>query len=186
MNLPRKTGRLRGYPSATASADSDSPDQELSGDPFETKSPTKSLSLMARAVGYLSRREHSAAELTRKLSAFAQSEHEVNDVISKPLAKGMLSDARYAASVVHRRGAKYGAARVAQELKAQGVTGTDLENAREKLKDTELARCHDVWRRKFGHAAATREAAAKQARFLIQRGFATGVVMKVVKGVLDE
>ncbi|MGL4573580.1 MAG: recombination regulator RecX [Burkholderiaceae bacterium] len=180
MNLPRKAGRLRGYQPRNAAADSALPDQESSGDPFQTKSPTKSLSLMARAVGYLSRREHSAAELTRKLSAFADSEQEVSDVVSKLVAKGMLSDARYAASVVHRRGAKFGAARVAQELKAQGVAGADLEAARDKLKDTELARCQEVWLRKFGQAATSREEAAKQARFLIQRGFATGVVMKVV------
>jgi regulatory protein len=182
MNLPRKIASPRGRdgsgPKAFEAADA----RISSNDPFETKSPAKSLSLMARAVGYLSRREHSAAELTRKLSAFAQSEQEVSDVIGKLVAKGMLSDARYAASVAHRRGAKYGAARVAQELKAQGVAGTDLENAREKLKDTEMARCQEVWRRKFGQAAGSREDAAKQARFLIQRGFATGVVMKVVKG----
>ncbi|MFM2398983.1 MAG: recombination regulator RecX, partial [Pseudomonadota bacterium] len=159
--------------------------------PFDPRSdntpgkPAKTVSLMARAVGYLSRREHSTVELTRKLAAFAQSADEVAAVIDKLAAKGMLSDARYAASVMHRRGAKFGAARVAQELKAQGVVGADLESARDKLKDTELARCQEVWRRKFGQAAGSHEEAAKQARFLIQRGFATGVVMKVVKGAED-
>jgi regulatory protein len=142
--------------------------------------PTKTISLTARAVGYLSRREHSTAELARKLAAFAQSEEEVAEVIAKLTARGMLSDARYAASVSHRRGAKFGAARVAQELKAQGVTGDALEQARVQLKESEFERCKEVWQRKFGQAAATREEAAKQARFLIQRGFEMGVVMRVV------
>jgi regulatory protein len=142
-------------------------------------------SLMARAVAYLSRREHSSAELARKLATFAQSEEEVAGVIAKLTERGMLSDARYAASVTHRRGAKFGAARVAQELKAQGVRGAALEEATAQLKDSELARCQAVWQRKFGQPATSREETAKQARFLTQRGFATGVVMKVVKGVQE-
>jgi regulatory protein len=152
--------------------------------PFAPK-PQKTISLMARAVGYLSRREHSQAELARKLAAYAASQAEVAAVITQLSAKGMLSDARYAQSLVHRRGAKFGTARVVQELKAQGVQGAALEQAQATLKESDLARCKQVWQRKFGSVATSREEAAKQARFLAQRGFAMPVIMRVVKGVDD-
>jgi regulatory protein len=183
MNLSRKRpGTVSGKGAA------DQPDAFDGADPFDPAKPQvpkKTISLMARAIGYLSRREHSTAELARKLAPFAQDEQETAAVLEKLAAKGMLSDARYAASVMHRRGAKFGAARVAQELKAQGVEGAALEEAKEQLKDSEFARCKEVWQRKFGEPAASREEAAKQARFLAQRGFAMSVVMKVVKGAQE-
>jgi regulatory protein len=178
MNPPRRpSGQSRSNSTAHALEDAD---------PFASPAPNKTISLMVRAVGYLSRREHSTAELARKLAVHAQSPEEVDHVLTTLSAKGMLSDARYAQSLTHRRGAKFGAARVTQELKAQGVDGAALEAARAALKESEFARCQQVWQRKFGHVAATREETAKQARFLAQRGFATAVVMRVVKGVEEE
>jgi regulatory protein len=49
------------------------------------------------------------------------------------------------------------------------------------LKDTELERAREVWQKKFGEAAQDPRERAKQARFLLTRGFAAEVVSKLVR-----
>jgi regulatory protein len=53
------------------------------------------------------------------------------------------------------------------------------------LRETELPRAQEVWRKKFGQAPSNEAERAKQVRFLITRGFAAEVVRKVVKGEID-
>ena len=52
----------------------------------------------------------------------------------------------------------------------------------EQLKDTELSRAQEVWRKKFGRPPEDPQEKAKQLRFLITRGFNAEVVRRVVKG----
>jgi regulatory protein len=142
-------------------------------------------SLPARAVGYLSRREHSRAELSRKLAPHAlaagQDEAAVERVLDQLVAKGLLSDARFAVSLSHRRGQRYGTARVMMELRQQGVGADVLAQTQSQLKDTELERAREVWQRKFGQPAGTPAERAKQLRFLQSRGFASEVCYRVVR-----
>ena len=79
--------------------------------------PRQPLSLKARALGYLSRREHSRAELRRKLAQHAESAEEVDALLDWLERENWLSNARFAESVVHRRAGRYGTARLMQELK---------------------------------------------------------------------
>jgi regulatory protein len=50
------------------------------------------------------------------------------------------------------------------------------------LRDTELERAHELWARRFGEVAASPQEQARQARFLMARGFAGEVVRRVVRG----
>ncbi|MEK7696353.1 MAG: recombination regulator RecX, partial [Pseudomonadota bacterium] len=79
--------------------------------------PRPPLSLKARAVGYLSRREHSRAELARKLAPHAESAEEVEALLDVLERDNWLSNERFVDSLVHRRASRYGAARVLQEDK---------------------------------------------------------------------
>ena len=94
--------------------------------------------------------------------------------------RGWLSDARYTEQMVHARQAKFGAARVAQELREKGVDDTLIAEAVAGLQDNEVVRAREVWRKKFKAAATTRGEWAKQARFLQSRGFTFEVIKQIL------
>ena len=132
------------------------------------------------------RREHSRAELARKLARYAESAEQVEQILVTLAARNLLSDARFAEALSHRREARFGAARIRQELKAQGVTGDLLRSTTATLAASEYERARGVWQKKFGAAPLDSNQRARQMRFLAARGFATDVVRKVVGGVDDE
>ncbi|KWR87363.1 recombination regulator RecX [Cupriavidus sp. IDO] len=144
------------------------------------------LSLKARAVGYLSRREHSRAELARKLAPHAESPEEVERLLDALERENWLSNERFADSLVHRRGSRYGTARVMQEAKTHQLGGEQLSDLQERLRATEPERAREVWHKRFGTPPATPEERAKQIRFMMARGFSRSVIGKVIKGAEDE
>ncbi|MDX3904510.1 MAG: recombination regulator RecX [Pigmentiphaga sp.] len=144
--------------------------------------PASGLTLKARAVGYLSRREHSRLELGRKLARFGE-EDEVRAVLDSLEKEGWLSTARYAQSVVHRLAAKQGTARIVHELRQHGVADAQIANLRGELEATELARAREVWRKRFGALPADTNQRAKQIRFLTARGFSHATIRQVLRGV---
>ena len=142
-------------------------------------------SLKGRALRLLSQREHSRKELERKLAQHEQVPGELAKALDELQARDFINDDRAMESVVHRRSGKLGAARVKQELAAKGLSGEAVAQAMAALKETELPRAQEVWRKKFGQAPINEAERAKQVRFLITRGFAAEIVRKVVKGEVD-
>ncbi len=146
------------------------------------------LSLKGRALRALAGREHSRTELERKLARFETTPGELAQILDELAAKGFINEQRVAETLAYRRGAKLGAARVVQELKAKGVDPEVVALAGAALKATEYARAVDVWRKKFGRAdsgAAHSPSPAersKQMRFLASRGFSAEVIRKTVSG----
>jgi regulatory protein len=138
-------------------------------------------SLKGRALRLLSQREHSRAELERKLSAHEQVPGELAKALDELQARDFINDGRAIESVVHRRAGKLGAARVKQELAAKGLTGEAVSQALATLKDSELSRAQEVWRKKFGSPPTDPATRAKQMRFLLTRGFSAEVVRQVVR-----
>lgn len=137
-------------------------------------------SLRQRALEYLSKREYSAAELTQKLKGFADEADDIPTLIADFKARGWLSDARYAEQMVHARQAKFGATRVAHELREKGVDDALIAEAVAGLQGSEVERASEVWRKKFKAAPTTREEWAKQARFLQSRGFTFEVIKQIL------
>lgn len=137
-------------------------------------------SLRQRALEYLSKREHSAAELAQKLKDYADEADDVPALIEDFKTRGWLSDARYAEQMVHARQAKFGKARVAHELREKGVDDTLIAEAVAGLQESEVERASEVWRKKFKVAPTTREEWAKQARFLQSRGFTFEIIKQIL------
>ena len=137
-------------------------------------------SLKGRALRLLSQREHSRLELERKLSAHETEPGTLAKALDELQARGFISEERVVESVIHRRAAKLGTARVKQELQAKGLSPEAMGEALEQLRSTELERAREVWARKFGESATDPKERARQVRFLISRGFAAEVVRKVV------
>ena len=141
---------------------------------------TAPISLKGRALRYLAGREHSRAELVRKLAPHEEEPGQIERVLDDLQAKDFISEARVVASVINRRAASLGGARLRQELQAKGIDAQRVRDAVEQLKDTELERAQEVWRKRFGEAALDTKQWARQVRFLMARGFAAEVVRRVV------
>jgi regulatory protein len=144
------------------------------------------LSLKARALKYLSMREHSRLELGRKLSRYAEEGDDVEALLDFLEKNNWLSQERFAESLVNRRAGRYGNGRVLAELQQHGVKGDALDELKSGLKDTEAKRAREVWRRKFGTVPQDAEERGKQMRFLLQRGFSQSAVRAALQGRADE
>jgi regulatory protein len=139
-------------------------------------------SLKGRALRLLAGREHSRAELQRKLSAHEAEPGELARALDELQAKGFINEDRVIESVVHRRAGKLGAARVRQELQAKGLDPQAVTQAVQALQGSEVERAREVWRKKFGHPAQDATERARQMRFLAARGFGGDTIRRVVSG----
>jgi regulatory protein len=148
-------------------------------------SKPSSLSLTGRALRLLSAREHSRAELERKLSRFEEVPGSLTEVLDKLEAKDFINAQRVVDSVIYRRSAKLGVGRIRQELQAKGLDAEPIAQAVVLFKTTETARAQEVWRKKFGATATNPNERAKQARFLAGRGFSGEAIARVVAGAFD-
>jgi regulatory protein len=144
------------------------------------------LSLKGRALKYLAAREHSRSELMRKLAPHAEDPATIEAVLDELEVRGLLSEERFVASVVHRRAAGHGTARIRQELSLKGITADQMRAPLEALQSSELARAQAVWSRRFGSSAADPRELARQMRFLMARGFSGEVVRRVLRGEVPE
>ena len=140
------------------------------------------LSLTGRALRLLSGREHSRAELERKLKPYEEEPGALAAVLDKLQAKDFINEGRVVESVLHRRAAKLGAQRIKQELQGKGLAPEAVAQAVDQLRATELERARAVWRRKFGSAPADAAERGRQMRFLASRGFGGDTIHKVVSG----
>jgi regulatory protein len=154
-------------------------------------------SLKARALQWLAQREYSRTELRQRLLRVAadraatdapagepadetDAQARVDDVLDWLQAHRYLCDERFVESRVHARAARYGNLRIRQELAQHRlVLPPDAEQA---LKDSELARARGVWVRRFEAPPRSAAERARQARFLIGRGFSAETVRQVLRG----
>ncbi len=140
------------------------------------------LSLKGRALRLLAGREHSRAELEKKLAAHEETPGELQRALDDLQARGFINEQRVVDSVLHRRAARLGTARLKQELQAKGIGAEAVADAVQALRSTELERAREVWRRKFGEPAADAAGRAKQMRFLAGRGFGGDIIRRVLGG----
>ena len=162
-------------------------------------------SLRAQALQWLAQREHSRAELQRKLLQALQAQavqtqtlqgqtnpeddgalqpdvsalQMVAQLLDELQASGYLSEARFIESRIHHRAQKWGVHRIQQEMRQHHIAIPP--EAMDALKQTELARAREVWQRKFSAAASTAAERAKQTRFLMNRGFSTDTIQALFK-----
>ena len=140
--------------------------------------PDTPAELKTRALRFLVRREHSRAELARKLAPHAESAQAVEVVLDLLLSKRQQSDERFASERAHVLSRKYGAAKIRQDLKARGIAQEIVERI---SGEGDLVRAKAILSRKYRQPAATREEHAKRARFLQSRGFSYEVIRAVLK-----
>ena len=146
------------------------------------------VSIKGRALRYLAQREHSRAELERKLARHVVDlpESSARALIAVALdelaARGLLSEARVAESVLAAQAPRFGSHRLRQTLQARGLAPELITQTLQQARGTELQRAREVWRKRYGAPAADAAERARQMRFLAGRGFAGDVIRRVVQG----
>ncbi len=140
------------------------------------------LSLKGRALRLLTGREHSRAELERKLAAHEEEPGQLAKVLDELQAKDFISESRVVESVLNRRASRFGAARIRHELQGKGLQPEAISAAVQSLKGTEAERAYGVWQKKFGAPATDAAERGKQMRFLAARGFGSEAIRRVVSG----
>jgi regulatory protein len=138
-------------------------------------------SIKGRALRLLALREHTRSELEKKLARHDPDPEALRQALDELTAKGFISETRVVESVLHSRAQRFGARRVRQELQAKGVSDAALAQAMDQLRASELDRAREVWRKKFGALASDAKERARQARFLLARGFGAEVVRRVTQ-----
>ena len=123
------------------------------------------------------RREHSRAELARKLAPYAESAQALDAVLDELARRKQLSDERYAEARAHWLARKYGVAKIRQDLKAHGVAEAFIECV---SNEGEEDRARAILARKYPTPAVTHDEKARRARFLQSRGFSHETIRRAL------
>ena len=139
------------------------------------------------ALRILDGREHSCAELNKKLRQRGCSAVQAEQLVAKMLQLGLLDDLRFAGCFV-REGLRknWGAGRIKRELVQRGVdrdiiAAAAVENGLDD-QESEFTRAETILRRKF-RSGADRQ---KMVRFLAARGYSSACAFAAVKKVTSE
>jgi regulatory protein len=127
-------------------------------------------------------RDYTRAELEKKLAPLAAEPADIQRVLEDLAKGGWQSDDRFARSFGRQKAPKQGSALIAQAMRQKGLSDELIRSAVAELAQTDLQRAQTVWQKKFGALAQTPQMRARQARFLLSRGFSGEVVSQVVGG----
>lgn len=141
----------------------------------------REISLRERALAMLARREHTRAEMLRKLSPHSESPEQVEQLLDALVARGWLSEARFAESRANTLARKFGSRKIQHDLRSRGVSAEVVERTVERALAQELENCRAAWQRKFGVLPQSAAERGRQMRFLTGRGFSAEAVRQVLK-----
>ena len=127
-----------------------------------------------RALGLLTRREHSRHELVRKLKQRGVEADDAAAAIERLAEAGWQDDARFAESLLRSRaGNGYGPGYIRAELATHGLGSEAIAAAMDGFEGDWIENARDLLQRRHPQAlAGDREARRKAADFLLRRGFA--------------
>ena len=143
--------------------------------------------LLSRAMRLLSQRDHSEAELRRKLAAQDVSEEDVEQAIAYCHEHHWLDDRRFAERYLVMRSQKgYGVQRIQQELGMKGIARELIHDAFASSDIDWCALAKQTAHRKFGQTLPQEwKEKAKVQRFLLYRGFFQEEIYAVFSNLSD-
>ena len=125
------------------------------------------------AMDLLARREHSYAELQRKLRQRGASGDMAEVELDRLVEDGLLSDERFCEAYIYARSQRgYGPARLREELRQRGVSESLVERSLAEADQDWQALADQVFAKRFPEGVAREPAEhGKQLRFMQYRGF---------------
>jgi len=138
--------------------------------------------ILHRAIALLSRREHSATELSNKLCQRGYEYDEVNPVILSLIEQDYISDERYADCVLRSRVNKgYGWRFVQNELSQKGVSSSIAQKVVKNHQIDWYLQAELAYNKRFGNSQIEdQKDKAKRIRFLQYRGFSNDEIMAAI------
>ena len=139
------------------------------------------ISLRARAMRFLARREHSRAELRRKLAPKVADGENLDQVLDELAAKGWLSDVRYAEQTIRAKARRYGPMKTAHYLRSRGVDERSITAGLRAAGADGAPQLETIWKSRFRDPPRDEREKARQVRFLQGRGFALEEIFSFLK-----
>ncbi len=139
------------------------------------------ISLRARAMRFLARREHSREELRRKLAPKVAEGEDLEAVLDELAAKGWLSDQRFAEHVIRAKSRRFGPMKTAHYLKSRGVDEATIALGLRAAGADGAPQLETIWKSRFREAPHDEREKARQVRFLQGRGFALEEIFRFLK-----
>jgi len=151
-------------------------------DPPRRRKP-RELTPTQRALGLLTRREHSQRELTSKLTARGVEPADAEAVVAKLRAAGWQDDIRFAESLLRSRaGAGYGPVRLRAELLTHGLDREAVAAVLERYDGDWAGNARDLARRRFGAGlTGDLQRQRKAADLLYRRGFSADQIRAAIR-----
>lgn len=136
------------------------------------------------ALNLLARREHSAKELTRKLSTKDFEPTDIETVVNALQEENLLSNDRFVESFIHNRRINgVGPLRIHAELTERGIPEDLIEQQLNITDNAWLTEAQRAWKKRFKNTIPKDfKARAQQMRFLQYRGFTREQIESVFKG----
>jgi len=148
------------------------------------------LKLKKRALYYLGKRDYSRVELRHKILVYSES-LEINKaylelVLDELEKKDWLSDDRFSEQFVLSKKRKFGARKIAHELKLRGVDELIINRVLNGIKDDEFLLAKKIWEKKFNQIPIAIDEKAKQVRFMQSRGIEITIIHQILSGKSPE
>ena len=129
-------------------------------------------------------------ELRGKILAYSESleisKVDLELVLDELEAKDWLSDDRFSKQFVLSRKRKFGARKIAHELKLRGVDESIISSVLRDIKDDEFLLAKTIWEKKFNQIPITIDEKAKQIRFMQSRGIDVSIIHQILSGKSPE
>lgn len=161
--------------------DSDAGEHAAADVPESADHDDKGRQAYAKALGLLSRREHSQRELRRKLDRKGFAADESAAALQDLQRQSFQSDQRFAQMLVRSRVSQgQGPRRILAELRTHGITDVDARDALEQEGTDWLALARRLCVRRYGQSSGRDpQESRRRAAFLLRRGFDAATVRAI-------
>ncbi|MDQ6893147.1 MAG: recombination regulator RecX [Acidobacteriota bacterium] len=150
--------------------------------------PASENAARAIALRLLTVRARGSADLSRTLERRGFEKTAAEAAVARLVREGWLDDLAAARSLVRARGARYGRARIAQELSALGFskeTAAQALSGSNDAEETALAKAlKAAWKKSAGLPPLVRRRRVRAS--LVRRGFAAAAISAMMKGSHEE
>ena len=129
-------------------------------------------------------------ELGRKILNYSESlelsKVDLELILDELEEKDWLSDRRFTEQFVLSKKRKFGARKIAHELKLRGVNESIISRVLGDIKGDEFLLAKKIWEKKFNQIPLTIDEKAKQIRFMQSRGIEVVIIHQILSGKSPE